>query len=106
MKYAIIEHGGKQYRAVEGETLDVDLMSDEPGKKVTIDSVLLYVDGENVEVGTPTIKNAKVKTEIVEHGKGPKIVIFKYRPKQRYRVKSGHRQKFTKLLVESIERKK
>jgi len=106
MKYAIIEHGGKQYKAIEGESIDVDLISDEPGKKVTIDSVLLIVDGENVEIGSPTIKNAKVKAEVVKHGKGPKIVVFKYRPRQRYRVKSGHRQKYTKLLVESIERKK
>jgi len=106
MKYAIIEHGGKQYRAVEGESLDVDLMTEAPGKKVTLDSVLLFADGEDIEIGTPILKNTKVKAEVVKHGKGPKIVVFKYRPRQRYRVKSGHRQKYTQLLIEAIERKK
>ena len=105
MKYAVVEQGGKQYRAVEGKTIDIDLLSEEPGKNIMLDSVLLIVDGEVVDVGMPTIKGARVKTQIVSHGKGPKIIVFKYRAKQRYRVKSGHRQKFTRLLVESIERK-
>jgi len=75
MLYAIIENGGKQYKAVEGGYIEVDLLSDEIGKKKTFNKV---------------------------HFKAPKVIVFKYRPKQRYRVKSGHRQKYTKVIVDSI----
>ena len=102
MKYAIVESGGKQYKAVEGSTILVDLLPVNGAEQVTLDSVLLVVDGENVAVGTPFVKGATVKTTVVGNVKGPKIVIFKYRPKQRYRVKTGHRQQYTSLLVDSI----
>ncbi len=102
MKYAIVESGGKQYTAVESSTIEVDLLPVEAGQQVTLESVLLFVDGEHVVVGAPMVKGAKVKTTVVGHEKGPKLVIFKYRPKKRIRVKTGHRQQYTRLKVDSI----
>ena len=103
MKYAIVENGGKQYRAVEGSTIEVDLMDIEVGQQVNLGSVLLLVDGDDVSVGAPVVSGANVSATVVEHIKGPKIVVFRYRPKKRYRVKTGHRQKYTRLQVNSIE---
>jgi large subunit ribosomal protein L21 len=103
MKYAIVESGGKQYRATEGVTIEVDRLELEVGQPVNLDSVLLVVDGDNVSVGAPLVVGARVTTTVAEHVKGPKIVVFRYRPKKRYRVKTGHRQKYTRLLVTSIE---
>lgn len=102
MVYAIIENGGKQYRAVEGGILEVDYQPLEAGKKVTLDKVLLLVDENGAQVGTPLLDQVKVEAIVQGPFKGPKIVVFKYRPKQRYRVKSGHRQLYLRLLVDSI----
>ena len=103
MKYAIVDNGGKQYRAVEGSTIEVDRMDAEVGQQVELGSVLLLVDGEQIAVGAPLVGGARVNATVVEHVKGPKIVIFRYRPKKRYRVKTGHRQQYTRLQVNSIE---
>ncbi len=103
MKYAIIESGGKQYRAVEGSTIEVDRLDAEVGQQVNLASVLLLVDGDDIAVGAPLVDKAKVSLTVVDHVKGPKIVIFRYRPKKRIRVKTGHRQQYTRLLVNSIE---
>ena len=102
MLYAIVENGGKQYKAVEGSFIDLDLLPDEVGQKKILDRILLLVDGENLEVGSPLLPKVKVETTVVEHFKGSKIIVFKYRAKQRYRVKTGHRQKYTRVLVDSI----
>ncbi|MDK2981689.1 MAG: large subunit ribosomal protein [Chloroflexota bacterium] len=102
MLYAIVESGGKQYKAVEGSYIEVDLLPDEVGKKKTFDKVMLLVDDDKVEIGTPYLSNVSVDTTVLEHFKGPKITVFKYRAKQRYRVKTGHRQKYTRVMVESI----
>ncbi|HEY3344339.1 MAG TPA: 50S ribosomal protein L21 [Anaerolineaceae bacterium] len=102
MKYAIIESGGKQYKAVEGGAIEVDLLPLEAGQPASVDGVLLVVDGEKISVGTPFVKGATVKATVVSHIKGPKIVVFRYRPKKRIRVKTGHRQKYTRLQIESI----
>jgi large subunit ribosomal protein L21 len=103
MKYAIVESGGKQYRAVEGSTIEVDLLEAEVGQDVELGSVLLLVDGEQISVGVPAVNGARVNSTVVEHFKGPKIVIFRYRPKKRIRVKTGHRQHYTRLQINSIE---
>jgi large subunit ribosomal protein L21 len=102
MKYAIIEDGGKQYRAVEGGTLEVDRYDAEPGDQIDLDRVLLVADGEDVVFGAPLIEGAKIEATVLEQVKGPKIVVFKYKPKIRYRVKKGHRQQYTRLIVNSI----
>lgn len=102
MKYAIVESGGKQYKAVEGEPIDVDRLPVDVGEKVILKQVLLTVDGDEVSVGTPTVPGIQVSTTVKDHFKGPKIVIFKYSPKKRIRVKGGHRQQYTRLNVEEI----
>lgn len=105
MRYAIIQSGGKQYKAVEGQTVEVDKLTLEIGKKVELNDVLLIADGENVLVGTPTVAEAKVAATVVAQDKGPKIIVFKYKPKKRIRVKTGHRQDFTRLQIDSINAK-
>ena len=102
MKYAIIESGGKQYKAVEGSMIEVDRLPGEVGEAVELDQVLLLVDGEEVKVGTPTVAGVRVSSKVAAQFKGPKVVIFKYRPKKRYRVKTGHRQQYTRLQIDSI----
>jgi large subunit ribosomal protein L21 len=102
MKYAIVEDGGKQYKAVEGGTIDVDHFPAEIGDELDLERVLLYSDGENVTIGKPLIEGASVQATVLDQVKGPKIVVFKYKPKQRYRVKTGHRQKYTRLQIDAI----
>ncbi len=102
MKYAIVEHNGKQYLAQEGSLIEVDRMSLEVGKPVVFKDVLLVSDGKKVEVGAPFVKGAKVKGTIQDHLKGKKVTVFKYKPKQRYRRTQGHRQLLTHIEIESV----
>ncbi|MCZ6529672.1 MAG: 50S ribosomal protein L21 [Chloroflexi bacterium] len=102
MKYAIVEHSGKQFLAQEGGLIEVDRMSVEVGKPVVFKEVLLVTDGKKVEVGAPFVKGASVKGKIQDHLKGKKITVFKYKPKQRYRRTQGHRQLLTHVAIESI----
>jgi len=102
MKYAIVESGGKQYKAVEGSPLEVDLLPVEAGTQLSLDNVLMVVDGEKISIGTPYVEKASIKVTVAGEIKGPKLIVFKYRPKKRIRVKTGHRQKFTRLMVDSI----
>ena len=101
--YAVVKTGGKQYKVAVGQTVDVEFLDSEVGDTVALDQVLMVSDGENVQVGQPFVEGAKVSAEVVEHGKGKKVVIFKYRPKQRYRRKRGHRQMYTRLEIKDIE---
>jgi large subunit ribosomal protein L21 len=102
MRIAIVESGGKQYRAVEGSTIDVDRLAHEVGKKFDFDRVLLTADEDVVLVGTPTVGEMIVSATVVDHVKGPKVISFKYRPKKRIRVKGGHRHFYTRLLIDFI----
>jgi large subunit ribosomal protein L21 len=102
MKYAIVESGGKQYKAVEGEILEVDRLPVNAGDTVGLERVLILVDGDEVTVGTPTIGDLLVNTTVLDHFKGPKLTVFKYSPKKRIRVKGGHRQQYTRLMVNAI----
>ncbi len=102
MRIAIVESGGKQYRAVEGSTIDVDRLAYEVGKKFDFERVLLMADEDAVMVGTPTVGGIKVSATVVDHVKGPKVVSFKYRPKKRIRVKGGHRHFYTRLMIDFI----
>lgn len=102
MRFAIVESGGKQYRAVEGSTIEVDRLPVEPGKKIDLDRILLVADGGEVLVGTPIVSGVHVKVTVVDHFKGPKIVRFRYRPKKRIRVKGGYRHQYTRLMVDFI----
>jgi len=102
MKYAIVEDGGKQYKVVEGGSIDVDRYQADVGDQIDMERVLLVTDGEQTTVGTPYVEGAKVEATIASHIKGKKIVVFKYKPRVRYRVKQGHRQKYTRLTIDSI----
>lgn len=111
MRFAIVESGGKQYRAVEGRTIEVDRLPVETGEKFNLERVLLMADGDEVLVGTPTVNGIEVQVTVADHIRGPKIDRFKYRPKKRIRVRGGHRQQYTLLMVDFIgkpgeERKK
>lgn len=102
MRFAIVESGGKQYRAVEGRVIEVDRLPVETGKQFNLERVLLMADGDKALVGTPTLDGVEVKVTVLEHIKGPKLISFRYRPKKRIRVKSGHRQQYTRLMVDFI----
>jgi large subunit ribosomal protein L21 len=102
MRYAIIDSGGKQYRVVEGRTIEVDRLPVEKGEKFGFERVLFMADGEEFFIGTPDLDGIEVEVTVVDHIKGPKIDRFKYRPKKRIRVRGGHRQQFTLLMVDFI----
>ena len=102
MKYAIFEDGSKQYKAVVGGQVDVDRYPAETGEQIDLERVLLIADGDEVTVGTPLVAGAKIQATVVAQVKGPKVVIFKYKPKKRYRVKTGHRQQYTRIQIDSI----
>jgi len=100
--YAIIETGGKQYKVTPGQTIDVERLDVGENNTVDLDKVLLIADGDKVTVGTPTIEGAKVVATSQGEGKGKKIIVFKYKPKVRYRKKTGHRQLYTRLAIDKV----
>ncbi len=100
--YAVIETGGKQYRVEVGTELEVELLDVAPGNTVTIDRVLLVADGDQSTIGRPMVEGAAVSAEVVRQARGEKLIVFKYRPKARSRVKKGHRQELTVLRVSDI----
>lgn len=99
--YAIIATGGKQYRVSQGDVIYVEKLDAAQDSTVTFDVLLVEQDG-NVKIGTPTVDGAKVEGKVVAHGRGEKIVVFKYKSKKNYRRKQGHRQPFTKVEITSI----
>jgi len=103
MKYAIVEDGGKQYKAVLGATIEVDRYDAEVGDEMDLEHVLLVSDGDDVMVGTPTVKGAKVLATVVDQILGPKIIVFKYKRRKRYRRKQGHRQPYTAIRIDGID---
>ena len=104
--YAIIKTGGKQYRVEEDMIIKVEKLPAEVGETVEFDQVLSVVDGNGARFGQPVLEGAKVTGKVLEHDKHKKIIVFKYRRKKRYRKKTGHRQPYTKVLIEKIEAKK
>lgn len=100
--YAVIETGGKQYKVSEGDTLFIEKLELEEGSAVTFDKVLVVGDGENVKIGAPTVDGAGVTAKVVKNGKSKKIYVFKMKRKKNYRRKKGHRQPFTKVVIEKI----
>jgi len=100
--YAVIESGGKQYRVAVGQMLEVEKLAIEAGDQVAIDRVLMVAAGGEVQIGRPVVPGAQVLATALRHEKGPKIIIFKYKPKTRYRRKTGHRQMHTVLRIDQI----
>jgi large subunit ribosomal protein L21 len=101
MSSAVFKTGGKQYRVSVGDTLHVERLNGDPGDAVEFPEVLL-IGGETPKVGKPTVAGARVKAEIVLQGRGPRIVVFKFRRRKRYKRKNGHRQDFTAIRVTDI----
>jgi large subunit ribosomal protein L21 len=101
--YAVIETGGKQYRVEVGTELQVELLDAEPGQSVTLDRILLVADGDETSIGRPTVADAAVEAEVVRRDRGEKLIVFKYRPKARTRVKKGHRQDYTVLRITDVK---
>ena len=101
--YAVIENGGKQYKVSVGDTIDVESLDANVDDVVELGRVLMVADGEDVRVGRPLLDGARVSATVVGQGRGKKVIVFKYRPKQRHRRKVGHRQPYTRLRIETIE---
>ncbi|HEY82941.1 MAG TPA: 50S ribosomal protein L21 [Dehalococcoidia bacterium] len=100
--YAIVETGGKQYKVAPGQTIEVERLGVAEGGTVELDRVLFIADGDKVMVGNPTVEGAKVIATSQGEYKGEKVIVFKYKPKVRYRRKVGHRQLHTKLVIDQI----
>jgi large subunit ribosomal protein L21 len=100
--YAIVETGGKQYKVTPGQKIDVDRLAIGKGKDIELSRVLLIADGKDTVVGNPTIDGAKVVATCLSEGKSDKVIVFKYKPKVRYRRKKGHRQIYSKLEIKEI----
>jgi len=101
--YAVIKTGGKQYRVAEGETVKVEKLPGDPGKKIEFTDVLLVASGADVRIGKPKIEGAKVLAEIVEQDRERKIVVFKYKRRKNFRKRGGHRQPYTALKITGIK---
>jgi len=99
--YAIIETGGKQIKVEEGQAIYIEKLDTNAGETVTFDKVL-FVGGESIKVGSPTVEGATVTAKVEKNGKAKKILVFKYKSKKNYRRKQGHRQPYTKVVIEKI----
>lgn len=103
MTYAIFSTGGKQFRAQPGATIKVPLLEAEPGTKVTFDRVLLASDGKRVHAGQPLVRGAKVTAEVMRHGKGKKIRVYRFARRTGFRRHAGHRQQFTEVKIADVK---
>ena len=100
--YAIIETGGKQYRVAVGDTLSIEKLPVEAGSGITFDRVLMVGGDGSATVGTPLVAGASVQARVEEQYRGTKIIVFKYKPKKRYRRRTGHRQSLTRVAITAI----
>jgi large subunit ribosomal protein L21 len=100
--YAIVETGGKQYRVSVGDKITVEKLDSEAGSEITLDKVLLVGGAAGSQIGAPYVSGASVTATVDAQGKGEKIVVFKYKPKKRYRRRIGHRQQLTELTITGI----
>ena len=100
--YAVVATGGKQYRVAVGDTIDVERLDAEPGSQVTLDRVLMIGGDGEVKIGTPLVEGATVLANVAAQAKSRKVIIFKMRPKKRYRKTQGHRQQITRLTITDI----
>lgn len=100
--YAVIETGGKQYKVQKGDVLKIEKLQANEGDVVEVTKVLAVIDEKKTSFGKPLVEGAKVVLKVLEQGKGDKIIIYKYKPKKNYRRTQGHRQPYTKVVVDSI----
>ena len=101
--YAVFKTGGKQYTVSEGETLKIEKLEVEPGKKVTFNEVLMIADGENVQIGSPLVDKASVEAKVISQGKGKKVNILKFKRRKNSMKQQGHRQLFTEIQIGKIK---
>ena len=101
--YAVIETGGRHYRVAVGDTIDVEKVLAEKGTQIEIDRVIMVSGDSGVSIGKPVVEGAKVTATVSDHFRGPKLTVFKMKPKKRYRRKTGHRQSLTRLRIDSID---
>jgi large subunit ribosomal protein L21 len=101
--FAVIRTGGKQYKVTSGDVIEVEKLEGEDGSTLTIDQVLMVVDGASTSIGTPLVAGATVTAELVRQARGPKLIIFKKKRRQNYRRKKGHRQDLTVLRITGIQ---
>ncbi len=100
---AVIKTGGKQYKVSEGDKIKIEKLDNAEGEEVIFPEVLLLENKKEILIGTPFIKDAQVKAKVLKQGKNEKVIIFKYKPKKRYKVKKGHRQPFTEVEITEIK---
>ena len=100
---AVIRTGGKQYLVSPGQKIKIEKINKKEGQEVAFNEVLLLEKGKKLEIGAPLVNGAKVIGKVISHGKGKKAIIFKYKPKTRYKIKKGHRQPFTEVEILKIE---
>ena len=100
--FAIIETGGKQYQVEEGRYIDVELLDAKADDKVVFDKVVMLVNGKKSKVGQPYVANAKAEGTVLKNDKAKKVIVYKQRPKKGYRVKRGHRQEFSRVMINKI----
>ena len=100
--YAVVQVGSTQYKVSEGDTIETNRLESEKGKNVTLDKVLLYVDGQDIRIGQPFLKEAKVTAKVLEHPLAKKVIAFKFRRRKNYSKKIGHRQRLTLLNITKI----
>ncbi len=101
--YAVVRTGGKQYRVTEGQTLLVELLPGQPGDSIELTDVLMLGEGDDVKIGRPLVEGATVSAQITGQHKSRKVNVFRYKAKKRVRVRRGHRQRQTRLQIQSIE---
>ncbi|HIW32179.1 MAG TPA: 50S ribosomal protein L21 [Candidatus Paenibacillus intestinavium] len=101
--FAIIVTGGKQYKVQEGDVIYIEKLDGNEGENIVFDQVLAVSGGNGFVAGTPTVSGAKVSGKVEKHGRGQKIIVYKYKAKKNYRRKQGHRQPYTKVTIEKIE---
>ncbi len=101
--YAVVQTGGKQYKVLKGDVIDVEKIEGEVGSKVELEKVLMTGDEKSTKIGTPLLEDTKVTAKIVKQGKGPKIIIMKHRPRKKSRTKRGHRQFLTTIEITAIK---
>ena len=100
--YAIVRTGGHQYRVAPGDTIEVEKLDAQPGTDIELGEVLMVSGDNGVTVGTPVVQGARVLARVLGEAKGEKLIVFKYKPKKRYRRKTGHRQSLTRLSIREI----
>lgn len=100
--YAVIKSGGKQHRVTVGETLKVELLKAEVGASITVEEVLMVVNGSEIKIGEPVVAGANVVAEVISHGRGKKVRIVKHRRRKHYHKEQGHRQWYTELKITAI----